>query len=166
MSRRRSRGSSVSRCPNARAGRWPNSPFDHRPSMQTNATFTAGLTADAAALAGAHNAALARLPATLQAFVLVELRKWPALFAAARRDPRTLLEHLWRPSGGDLEPALADVARLEAAAGIGRTVRGDAARFQDEAQALLRRQKLVGPWRSAVDAFFQGVNPALESLLY
>ncbi len=134
--------------------------------MQTNATFTTGLTGDAAALAGAHSAALARLPATLQAFVLVELQKWPVLFAAERRYQRTLLEHLSRSSASDLEPALEGISRIEADAGIARTVRGDPARFQDEAQTLLRRHELVGPWRSAIDAFFQHVNPALESQLY
>ena len=43
--------------------------------------------------------------------------------------------------------------------------RGDPARFQDEAQALLRKQKLLQAWRREVDAFFQPINPALEPQL-
>ena len=59
--------------------------------MQFNAR---SITGDAAALERGHEEALARLPATIQAFILVELRKWPTLFAPEQRYQRALLEHI------------------------------------------------------------------------
>ena len=53
---------------------------------------THGLTGDAAALARAHEEVLGRLPATVHAFILVELQKWPTLFAAEQRYQRALLD--------------------------------------------------------------------------
>jgi len=47
--------------------------------------FTAELTGEAATLARTHGELLARLPATIHAFVLVELQKWPLLFAPEQR---------------------------------------------------------------------------------
>ena len=44
--------------------------------------FDAGLVGGAAALARAHAELLARLPATVDAFIVLELQKWPTLFAA------------------------------------------------------------------------------------
>src|SRR5205814_2216091 len=58
--------------------------------------FNASLTGDAAELARQHDDVLARLPATLHAFILVELQKWPMLFAPEQRYQRALLEHLSR----------------------------------------------------------------------
>jgi hypothetical protein len=134
--------------------------------MQFNAQFNAGLTGDAAALARDHDEALARLPATIQAFILVELRKWPTLFAPEQQYQRALLEHLSALPATDLRDIAAGIARVEVESGCDRILRNDPAQFQDEAQALLRKQKLVQAWRREVDTFFQHINPALEPQLY
>lgn len=134
--------------------------------MQLNTQFNPELNGEAAALARTHEELLARLPVTIQAFVLAELQKWPTLFAAEHRYQRALLEHLSGLPIPELQQAIAGIARVEAEAGSDRIVRGDPARFQDEAQALLRKQRLVQPWRREVDAFFGEVNPALEKRLY
>ena len=134
--------------------------------MQVTPQFNAGLTGDAAALAHTHDAALKRLPATIQAFVLVELRKWATLFAPEQRYQRALLEHLSSLPAADLQRSAAGIAKVEADSGCDRLLRDDPARFQDDAQALLRKQKLVQVWRREVDAFFQQINPALEPRLY
>jgi hypothetical protein len=128
--------------------------------------FDAGLIGDAAALAREHGAVLARLPATVQAFVLVELQKWPTLFGAEQRYQRALLLQLSRGATSDLVATLSDIARVEEDAGIGKIAHGDPARFQDDAQALLRKHRLVSPWRSAVDRLFQQIQPAIETELY
>ena len=125
-----------------------------------------GLNGEAAALARTHGAVLERLPATVRAFILVELQKWPALFTAERRYQRALLEHLSGLPAGELRQAVAGVQRIEAAAGIGRMAGRDPARFQDEAQALLRKRRLVFDWRREIDAFFQAIGPALDRQLY
>jgi hypothetical protein len=134
--------------------------------MQLNAQFNAGLIGEAAGLARSHQESLARLPATIQAFVLVELQKWVTLFAPEQRYQRALLEHLSGLPVSELLQAIAGIARVEIEAGCDRLVRGDPARFQDAAQALLRKQRLVPAWRKEVDAFFQQINPALETELY
>jgi len=128
--------------------------------------FNAGLTGEAATLARAHEAVLGRLPSTVHAFVLLELQKWPTLFAAEKRYQRALLEHLARVSKADLEHAVAGIGRVEAEAGCNRIARGDPGRFQDEAQGLLRKRRLLTAWRKEVDAFFQTVDPVLEAHLY
>ncbi len=134
--------------------------------MQVNAQFNSTLTGDAADLRRTHDDVLARLPATIQAFILVELQKWPMLFAPEQRYQRALLAHLAALPAAQLQQAVAGIARVEAESGCDRIPRGDPARFQDEAQALLRKQKLLQPWRREVDAFFQPINPALEPVLY
>ena len=128
--------------------------------------FDAGLIGDAAALAKEHEAVLSRLPATIQAFILAELKKWPTLFAPEQRYQRVLLEQLARFSSADLLQAGAAITRIENEAGCNTIARGDPARFQDQAQALLRRQRLVAAWREAVDGFFRGIDPAVEARLY
>jgi hypothetical protein len=115
--------------------------------MQFKPQFNAGLIGDAAALERSHGETLARLPATIQAFVLVELQKWAMLFAPEQRYQRALLAHLSALPAADLQQAAAGIARVEAESGCDRIVRGDPARFQDEAQALLRKQKLLQAWR-------------------
>ena len=102
--------------------------------------FDARLTGDAATLARAHGTMLARLPATVHAFILVELQKWPTLFAPEQRYQRALLEHLSRLTRPDLQQAVAGIARVEAEAGSTRIAGGDPGRFQDDAQALLRKR--------------------------
>jgi len=128
--------------------------------------FTASLTGDAEALARQHGEMLARLPATLHAFILVELQKWPALFAPERRYQRALLEHLARVSRRELDQASSGIARVEAEAAVNRLGERNPVRFQDDAQALLRRRGLFVAWREEVDGFFRNVDPVLEAQLY
>jgi hypothetical protein len=128
--------------------------------------FDAKLSGDAATLARDHNDVFRRLPATVQAFVIVELQKWPTLFAAERRYQRTLLEHLSQLSPDALLQSARGIARVEAEAGVNRITERDPARFQDLAQAALRKRSLVPDWRREVDLFFQQMDPAIESRLY
>ena len=128
--------------------------------------FTAGLTGEAATLARTHGEMLARLPATVHAFILVELQKWPTLFGPEQRYQRALLEHLSRLPRPELEQAATGIGRIEAEAGANRLSERNPARFQDEAQALLRKRGLVVAWRREVDAFFQKIDPALEAQLH
>ena len=128
--------------------------------------FDAGLTGDAAALARAHQAALDAVPATVAAFILVELQKWASLFAAEQRYQRALLEQLSGLSKPDLSRVTDGIARVEAAAGCDRLARGNPGRFQDDAQALLRKRQLLAAWRKEIDAFFATIDPALEARLF
>ena len=128
--------------------------------------FEISLTGEAAALAREHHELLARLPATVQAFIFVELHKWPLLFAAEQRYQGALLRQLARVATSDAADILGDIARIEEEAGCAKIARGEAARFQDEAQALLRKRRLVIPWRTAVDRLFQQLDPAIEAELF
>ena len=128
--------------------------------------FTPALTGAAGTLARQHGDTLARLPATVHAFILVELEKWPLLFAPEQRYQRALLDHLSRTPARELQQAVAGVARIESESGVDRLSERNPARFQDEAQALLRRRGLIAGWRAAVDAFFQNIDPRLEAQLY
>jgi hypothetical protein len=128
--------------------------------------FDARLTGDAATLAREHEELLERLPATIHAFILVELQKWSTLFGPEQRYQQALLEHLSRLSRSELLQEVAGIARVEAEAGSRRNAGGDPGRFQEEAQALLRKRGLVPAWRKEVDAFFQKVDPALEAQLH
>jgi hypothetical protein len=128
--------------------------------------FNAGLTGEAATLARTHSEMLARLPATVHAFILIELQKWPMLFAPEQRYQRALLEHLSRLPRRELDEAAAGISRIEADAGITRLGERSPARFQDEAQALLRKRGLNVAWRGAVDGFFQKIDPLLDGQLY
>lgn len=130
--------------------------------MQTDA----GLTGDAATLARDHEELLGRLPATVHAFILVELQKWPTLFDAERRYHRALLDHLSGLPAPRLRQAAAGIARVEAEAALPRDLGGNPARFQEEAQALLRRRRLAAAWRQEVDALFQQLDPAIEATLF
>jgi hypothetical protein len=128
--------------------------------------FTAALTGEAAALARQHGEMLARLPATLHAFILVELEKWPMLFGPEQRYQRALVEHLSRVPAAELSQAVSGIGRIEAESGVNRLGERSPARFQDEAQALLRTRGLIVGWRREVDGFFQKVDPVLEATLY
>ena len=128
--------------------------------------FNAALTGEAATLARQHGEMLARLPSTVHAFVLVELEKWPLLFGPEQRYQRALLEHLSRVRAGELDQAVAGIGRIEAESGVNRLGERNPARFQDEAQALLRKRGLFVAWRGEIDGFFQRVDPALEAQLY
>jgi hypothetical protein len=128
--------------------------------------FTPGLIGEAATLVQKHREVLARLPATVHAFILVELQKWSLLFAPEQRYQRALLEHFAGLSTADLDRSAAGIARIEAEAGANRVSDRDPARFQDEAQGLLRKRGLVVAWRQEVDGFFKNIDPALEAQLY
>src|SRR4029453_12597318 len=128
--------------------------------------FTAESTGEAATLAAKYGDVLRRLPATVHAFILVELQKWPTLFGPEQRYQRALLEHLSRLSGGELDQAVAGIARIEAGAAVTPLQDRNPARFQDEAQALLRKSGRIVDWRREVDDFFQRIDPALEAQLY
>ena len=128
--------------------------------------FNAGLTGEAATVARTHGEMLARLPATVHAFVLVELQKWPTLFGPEQRYQRALLEHLSRLSRRELDQASAGIERIEADAGVNRLGERNPARFQDDAQALLRKRELLVAWRGEVDRFFRNIDPVLEAQLY
>ena len=128
--------------------------------------FNPALIGEAATLARTHGETLARLPATVHAFILVELQKWPTLFPAEQRYQRALVEHLSRLPRPELDGATAGIARIEAQASLNRVTDRNPARFQDDAQAWLRQRGLQVAWRSEVDGFFQTVDPALEAQLY
>jgi hypothetical protein len=128
--------------------------------------FEARLGGEAAALAKDHAEVMQRLPATVHAFILVEMQKWPTLFTAERRYQRALLEHLTNVAIGELPRLSAGVAKIEAEAALTRIGERDPARFQDLAQAALRKQSLVPAWRREIDLFFQQVDPLLEARLY
>ena len=128
--------------------------------------FEARLGGEAAALAKDHAEVMQRLPATVHAFILVEMQKWPTLFPAERRYQRALLEHLKNVAIGELSRLSAGVAKIEAEAALTRIGERDPARFQDLAQAALRKQSLVPAWRREIDLFFQQVDPLLEARLY
>jgi hypothetical protein len=127
--------------------------------------FDTDLTGDAATLARDHQDLLARLPATVHASIVVELHKWPTLFAPEQRYQRALLEHLSSLSKPDLVQRTAGISRVETDAGV-RKIGGDPARFQDDAQAALRKRQLLVAWRKEIDGFFQQIDPAIEEKLY
>jgi hypothetical protein len=126
----------------------------------------ARLTGDAAALARPHAAMLERLPATFHASILIELEKWPTLFDAERAYQRALLQHLAGLSAADRERLFAGVVRVEADAGIASMTTRAPAAFQDEAQAVLRKRRLLTRWRQDVDAVFQTIQPAIDAELH
>jgi hypothetical protein len=128
--------------------------------------FEAKLTGEAASLARAHDEMLRRLPATVHAFILVDLQKWDALFPAEQRYQRALLEHLSEQKPEALAELSSGIARVEADAALNRISERDPARFQDAAQASLRKQNLVAAWRREVDQFFQQIDPAVEARLF
>lgn len=127
---------------------------------------SSGPAGEAAALAREHEDLFARLPATVHAFIMVELRRWRDLFAAEQRYQRTLLACLTDMPASELREAGAPVAAVERRAGIGRMTGSDPGRFQDESQARLRKTRLVSEWRTAIDRFFQRITPALDERLY
>jgi hypothetical protein len=128
--------------------------------------FEPRLTAEASTIARPHAATLERLPATFHASILIELEKWPTLFAAERAYQRALLEHLTGLAAAERERLFAAVSRVEVDAGGDRIATKSPAAFQDEAQALLRKRRLLGRWRQEVDAVFQSIQPALDATLH
>jgi hypothetical protein len=128
--------------------------------------FTAALSGDAAALARTHGDVLERLPATIHAFILIELQKWPVLFGPEQRYQRALLEYLSHIPRLELDEMVAGIARIDADAGADRLGERSPGRFQDEAQALFRKRGLTVAWRREVDALFQKIGPALDAQLY
>jgi hypothetical protein len=128
--------------------------------------FDARLIGEAASLARTYSELLQRLPSTIHAFILVELQKWPMLFGAEQRYQRALLHVLSRFAEGELADAVSGIARIETEARLDTIATRDPVRFQDEAQAHLRKQQRVQAWRTEVDRFFQTVDPAIEAQLY
>src|SRR4029079_9500583 len=128
--------------------------------------FTAALIGEAATLARTRGETLAHLPATVHAFILVELQKWPTLFQPEQRYQRALLKHLSHLPKSSLDSATAGVSRIEEQAGVNKVTDRHPAGFQDAAQALLRQRGLQVAWRSEVDGFFRTIDPALEAQLY
>jgi hypothetical protein len=123
--------------------------------------FTATLIGEAATLARTHGETLSHLPATVHAFILVELQKWPTLFQPEQRYQRALLEQLSGLPKSALDSATAGVARIEGQAGVNKVTDRHPVGFQDAAQALLRQRGLQVAWRSEVDGFFRTIDPAL-----
>jgi len=128
--------------------------------------FDAKLAGEAATLARAHDGVLRRLPATVHAFILADLQKWSTLFPAEQRYQRALLEHLSQTPPDDLSRLAGGITRIETDAGLTRISERDPGRFQDQAQAALRKQNLVTAWRREIDLFFQQIDPVLETRLY
>jgi hypothetical protein len=128
--------------------------------------FEARLTGEASTLARPHAATLERLPATFHASILIELEKWTTLFAAERAYQRALLEHLTGLPAPERDRLFAAVAGVEVEAGCDRIAMKAPAAFQDEAQAALRKRRLLPRWRQEVDAVFQSIQPALDARLH
>ena len=128
--------------------------------------FEPRLTGEASTLARPHAPTLERLPATFHASILIELEKWTTLFAAERAYQRALLEHLTGLPAPERERMFAAVARVEAEAGCDRIATKAPGAFQDEAQAALRKRRLLTRWRQEVDAVFQSIQPALDARLH
>ena len=86
---------------------------------------------------------LAHLPATVHAFILVELQKWPTLFGPEQRYQRALLEHLSRLPKPELDQRNRGGSRgSRRQAGVNSARERNPVAFQDEAQALLRKRGL------------------------
>ena len=128
--------------------------------------FEAKLPAEATALTRAHDDVLRRLPATVHAFILIELQKWSTLFPAEQRYQRALLEHLSQLPAAESRRLSHGIATVETDAAVTRIPERDPARFQDLAQAAFRKQSVLTNWRREVDLFFQQIDPALEPVLF
>jgi hypothetical protein len=129
-------------------------------------TFEPRLTGEASTLARPYAAMLGRLPATFHASILIELEKWPTLFDAERAYQRALLKHLDALLPAARESLFAAVKRVETEAGCDTIATRAPAAFQDEAQAVLRKRRLLTRWRQDVDAVFQALQPALDAALH
>ena len=125
--------------------------------------FEARLTGDAATLARPHAALLEAAAGDLP-------RLHPggagevgdAVRRPSRRYQRALLRAPRRRARAGARALFAGLGRVEAEAGCDRIGARDPARFQDEAQALLRKRRLLTRWRREVDTVFQAVQPALD----
>ena len=129
----------------------------------SDSVLLAGLTGEASnAGRNARTILLARLPATVHAFILVELQVAPAVCprtALSARTARTPLAFNRDPSWDERCLASGASKRKPAPAAQQRAI---PARFQDEAQALFRRRGQTVAWRPEVDGFFQRSAPALD----
>jgi hypothetical protein len=128
--------------------------------------FESRLTGEAATLARTHRDALERLPATFHASILVELEKWATLFPAEHAYQRTLIEHLGRLPAAEATALFAALLQVEREAGCDRVKARTPGAFQDEAQAALRKLRLLGRWRQEVDAVFRAIQPAIDGRLH
>ena len=128
--------------------------------------FDAGLTGDAAALARAHAATLDGLPATV---ACVHPRGTPEMGDALRCRASLPAARCWISCRGCQSRMVAGHGRHHAGRDRGRLrsiARGNPARFQDDAQALLRKRQLLTAWRKEIDGFFSTIDPALDAQLY
>jgi len=128
--------------------------------------FDAGLSGEAAALAREYQPLLARLPASFQASVLLELQRWPLLFPPEKAYQRALLAQLAPRSGPELTEAFAGIRRVELEAGSAEVMAPDPRRFQEALQARLRQRGLLPRWRREVEGLFGSLQPALDSQLH
>jgi hypothetical protein len=126
----------------------------------------ARLIGEAATLARTHRAMLERLPATFHASILVELEKWPTLFPAEQAYQRALVQQLSDLGAEERTRLFAGLVQVETEAGCDRIGVTEPGRFQDEAQAVLRKQRLLPRWRQQVDGVFQQLQPALDRRLH
>jgi hypothetical protein len=126
----------------------------------------ARLTGEAATLARPHAAMLERLPASFHASILIELEKWPTLFAAEHAYQRALLQHVSALPAAERARLFAAVARVEAEAGVDRIAIRAPGAFQDEAQAVLRKRRLLTRWRQDVATVFEALQPAIDATLH
>ena len=81
----------------------------------------------------------------MHAFILVELQRWAALFPAEQRYQQALLEHLSQvtPPASCGNCSAGHRPRRSARRRSNRIDERDPARFQDLAQAALRKQSLA-----------------------
>jgi hypothetical protein len=109
---------------------------------------------------------LERLPATFHASILIELEKWPLLFAPEQAYQRLLLQHLAGLPAAERLTLFSGIARVETEAGCDRIRATAPSAYQDEAQATLRKRRLLTSWRKEVDGVFQQIQPALDAVLH
>ena len=161
-SRRPSRGSSASRCRSAKARPLRRAGLLRR----RRCSSTRGSPAKRRRWRGAHAATLERLPATVHAFDPVELAEVADAVRRRARLPARAAGAPHRPAAGRARRGCSRrsrASRSRRAATASR--RAPRPRFQDEAQAVLRKRRLLAGWRQEVDAVFQAIQPALDARL-
>jgi hypothetical protein len=128
--------------------------------------FDARLTGEAADLARTHKALLDRLPATFAVSIFVELEKWPILFAPERAYQRALVEHLAGFDQSTLKERFATIAKIEQEVRVDDIDPRAPAKFQEDAQKLLRSRRMLYRWREEIAAIFNTIDPAIDQRLY
>jgi hypothetical protein len=121
---------------------------------------------DAAVLLQEHRLLLSRLPVTFRAFVGVELKRWPILFAAEQAYLGALLARLSVLTGPEILETFAGLRQVENDAGCGEMPGRAPQEVQDATQSLLRRKGLLPRWRREVDQVFARLRPAIDARLH